>query len=155
MALTKEEIQEIKIKMRSYPQKRGACVEALRIVQRHHGWVSNEHLQEVATLLEMTPDEIDAVATFYSLIFREPVGRHVILVCDSVVCWIMGYENLLEHLKSVLGIDLGKTTEDGRFTLLPIACLGACDHAPALMIDEDLHTDLTTEKIDEILAKYE
>jgi NADH-quinone oxidoreductase subunit E len=155
MALTKEEIQEIKKKMRSYPQKRGACVEALRIVQRHDGWVSDRHLREVATLLEMTPDELDGVATFYSLIFREPVGRHVILVCDSVVCWIMGYENLLEHLKSVLGIDLGETTGDGRFTLLPVSCLGACDHAPALMIDEDLHTDLTAEKLDEILAKYE
>jgi NADH-quinone oxidoreductase subunit E len=155
MALTEEEIQEIETKTRSYPQKRGACVEAFKIVQRRHGWVSDEHLREVATLLEMTPDELDSVATFYSLIFREPVGRHVILVCDSVVCWIMGYENLLEHLRSVLGIGLGETTGDGRFTLLPVSCLGACDHAPALMIDEDLHTDLTAEKIDEILTKYE
>jgi NADH-quinone oxidoreductase subunit E len=155
MAFTKEEIQEIEKKMRSYPQKRGACVEALRIVQRHDGWVSDEHLREVATLLEMTPDELDGVATFYSLIFRESVGRHVILICDSVVCWILGYENLLEHLRSVLGIGLGETTGDGRFTLLPVSCLGACDHAPALMIDEELYTDLTVEKIDEILAKYE
>lgn len=155
MTLTEEEIREIETETRSYPQKRGACVEALKIVQRRHGWVSDEHLREVATLLEMTPDELDSVATFYSLIFRESVGRHVILVCDSVVCWMMGYENLLEHFKSVLGIGLGETTGDGRFTLLPVSCLGACDHAPALMIDEDLHKDLTAEKLDEILAKYE
>jgi NADH-quinone oxidoreductase subunit E len=155
MALTEEEIQEIKDYVKAYPNKRGACVEALKIVQRHDGWVSDRHLREVAALLEMTPDELDGVATFYSLIFREPVGRHVILICDSVVCWIMGYEDLLRHLKSVLGIDLGETTADGRFTLLPVACLGACDHAPALMIDEDLHTDLTKEKLDEILARYE
>jgi len=153
--LSQEEIREIKDQVRLYRQKREACLEALSIVQRNRGWVSDESLKELAVLLEMTPAELDSVATFYSLIFRRPVGRHVILICDSVTCWIMGYENLLEHLKSVLGIDLGETTADGRFTLLPVACLGACDHAPALMIDEDLHVDLTAEKIDEILVKYE
>lgn len=152
--LTEEEAQAIETEARSYPCRRGACVEALRIVQRHRGWISDESLREVAEFLEMTPDELDGVATFYSLIFREPVGKHVILICDSVTCWIMGYESLLEQLKSRLGIGLGETTEDGRFTLLPVACLGACDHAPAMMIDEELCTDLTIEKIDDILTKY-
>jgi len=95
------------------------------------------------------------VATFYNLIYRQPVGRHVILLCDSVSCWIMGYDNLRDHLKSRLGIDLGGTTPDGRFTLLPSVCLGACDHAPVMMIDDDLHLDLTPERIDQILAGYE
>jgi NADH-quinone oxidoreductase subunit E len=138
-----------------YAQKRAASIEALKVVQQHRGWVSDEALDEVAELLEMTPDELDGVATFYNLIFRKPVGRHVILVCDSVSCWIMGYDNLRDHLKSRLGIDLGETTADGRFTLLPSVCLGACDHAPVMMIDDDLHLDLTPERIDQILAGYE
>jgi NADH-quinone oxidoreductase subunit E len=83
------------------------------------------------------------------------VGRHVILICDSVSCWITGYENLLTHLKQRLGVELGQTTADGRFTLLPVVCLGACDLAPVMMIDEDLHGRLTPEKIDAVLAHYE
>jgi NADH-quinone oxidoreductase subunit E len=137
-----------------YPQKRAACIEALKVVQQHRGWVSDEALDEVAELLEMTPDELDGVATFYNLIFRKPVGRHVILICDSVSCWIMGYDNLRGHLRSRLGIDLGETTADGRFTLLPSVCLGACDRAPVMMVDDDLHLDLTPERIDQILAGY-
>jgi NADH-quinone oxidoreductase subunit E len=98
--------------------------------------------------------EVDGLATFYSMIFRRPVGRHVILVCDSVACWVMGYDGLRERLEARLGITLGGTTADGRFTLLPAGCLGVCEHAPAMMVDEDLHLDLTPEKLDEILARY-
>ena len=126
----------------------------MKIVQRHRGWISDEALQEIGELLGMTADELEGVATFYNLIFRKSVGRHVILICDSISCWIMGYERMREHLTARLGINLGETTADGRFTLLPIACLGACDHAPALMIDDDLHDDLDPEKIDEILNRY-
>jgi len=153
--LSDEERHEIEAEVAIYPQKRAACIEALKVVQQHRGWVSDEALDEVAELLEMTPDELDGVATFYNLIFRKPVGRHVILICDSVSCWIMGYDNLRDHLKSRLGIDLGETTPDGRFTLLPSVCLGACDHAPVMMIDDDFHLDLTPERIDQILAGYE
>jgi NADH-quinone oxidoreductase subunit E len=138
-----------------YPAKRAACIEALKIVQRRRGWVSDESLREVATLLEMTPDELDGVATFYNLIFRQPVGRHVILCCDSVSCWIMGCDRLREHLTTRLGIRPGETTADGRFTLLPIVCLGACDHAPAMMIDDDLHEDLTAQSLDTVLERYQ
>jgi NADH-quinone oxidoreductase subunit E len=155
MTLTQEEIQQIETEVGSYPQKRGACVEALRIVQRRRGWVSDEDLREIASLLDMTPDELDGVATFYSMIFREPVGRHVILICDCVTCWIMGYESLLDHLKRRLGIGLGEMTQDGRFTLLPVACLGACDRAPVMMVDEELYTDLSVDQVDEILNRYE
>ncbi len=153
--LTEEEKREIEAQLPHYPQKRAACIEALSVVQQHRGWVSDESLRDVAEFLDMTPDELDNVATFYSLIFREPVGRHVILACDSVSCWIMGYDRIRAHLKARLGIGLGETSSDGRFTLLPNACLGTCDHAPALMIDNDLYTDLDTGKIDEILAKYQ
>jgi NADH-quinone oxidoreductase subunit E len=105
-------------------------------------------------LLEMTPDELDGVATFYNLVFRKPVGRHVVLVCDSVSCWIMGCESLCKRLAMQLGVSLGGTTSDGRFTVLPIVCLGACDHAPTLMVDNDLHGDVQPEKLDELLERY-
>ena len=154
MILTDEEKRKIESESAGYPQKRAMGPESLKIVQRRHGWVSDEALREVAGLLEMTPDELDSVATFYNLIFRRPVGRHVILVCDSVTCWVMGYDAVREHLTAQLGIELGETTADGCFTLLPIACLGACDQAPVMMIDGKLYGSLTPQKIDEILARY-
>jgi NADH-quinone oxidoreductase subunit E len=95
------------------------------------------------------------VATFYNLIFRQPVGRHVILICDTVSCYVMGYEALLAHIEQRLSISLGQTTADGQFTLLPVPCLGACDHAPVLMIDDDLHLDVDGQKLDSILERYE
>jgi NADH-quinone oxidoreductase subunit E len=152
--LTEEEKREIETELQHYEQKQAACIEAMKIVQRHRGWVSDESIQDIARLLELTPDELDSVATFYNLIFRRPVGKHVILICDSVSCWIMGYEDLRQHLAERLGINLGETTSDGRFTMLPIVCLGTCDHAPALMIDNDLYQDLDPQKIDHILEKY-
>ncbi len=152
--LTDEERQEITAEFPHYPEKRAVCVEALKIVQAHRGWVSDENLKDVARLLEMTPDELDGVATFYNLVFRKPVGRHVILVCDSVSCWIMGCDRLREQLTARLGIRPGETTADGRFTLLPIVCLGACDHAPTMMIDEELHRDLDPARIEAILERY-
>jgi NADH-quinone oxidoreductase subunit E len=152
--LTEEEKREIETELHHYEQKQAACVEAMKIVQRHRGWVSDENIRDIARLLEMTPDELDGVATFYNLIFRRPVGKHVILICDSVSCWIMGYKDLRQHLTDRLGINLGETTTDGRFTLLPIVCLGTCDHAPALMIDNELYRDLDPQKIDAILEKY-
>jgi NADH-quinone oxidoreductase subunit E len=153
--LSDEERREIEAEVAIYAQKRAACIEALKVVQQHRGWVSDEAIDDLAEMLEMNAAELDGVATFYNLIFRKPVGRHVILICDSVSCWIMGYDNLREHLKSRLGSDLGETTADGRFTLLPSVCLGACDHAPVMMVDDDLHLDLTPEKVDQILAGYE
>ena len=153
--LTEKERQEIEAEIPRYPHKRAVCIEAMKIVQQHRGWVSDEAIRDIAELLQMTPEELDGIATFYNLIFRRPVGRHVIFICDSVSCWIMGYERMREHLTARLGIGLGETTRDGRFTLLPIVCLGACDHAPALMIDNDLHGDLDPEKIDTILENYE
>ncbi|HWU39650.1 MAG TPA: NADH-quinone oxidoreductase subunit NuoE [Candidatus Acidoferrum sp.] len=153
--LTEQEQGEIATELRHYPEKRAACIEALKIVQRHRRWVSDESLRDIAAFLEMTPEELDGVATFYNLVFRRPVGRHVILICDSISCWIMGYDRLLSRLEERLKIQPGDTTADGRFTLLPIVCLGTCDHAPALMIDEDLYQDLAPEALDGILERYE
>ncbi len=151
--LTEEERREIEDELRRHEHKQAAALEVLKIIQKRRGWVSDD-LHDVAATLGMTPEELDGLATFYSLIYRKPVGKHVVLVCDSVTCWVMGYEKILEHLTLRLGTDLGGTSADGRFTLLPVACLGACDHAPAMMIDETLYADLTPERIDEILERY-
>ncbi len=152
--LTDDERLAIEREVEDCAHKREACVGALRVIQRSRGWVSDDHLRVLADMLDMTPEELDSVATFYPLIFRRPVGRHVILVCDSASCWVMGYEDLLRHLQSRLGVGLGGTTSDGRFTFLPVACLGACDHAPSMMVDDELHMDLTKEKINDILQRY-
>lgn len=152
--LTDLERQEIEAELQQYPDRRAGCVEALKVIQRHRGWVSDESLNSLAHLLGMTREELDGVATFYNLIFRKPVGRHVILLCDSISCWIKGSDAMRGHLKSRLGLPVGQTSADGQFTLLPIVCLGACDHAPVMMIDDDLHEDLTAEKIDRIVKQY-
>ncbi len=152
--LSPEERKEIESELPRYPTKQAVCIDALKIVQRHRGWVSDESIRDIAELLDMSPDDLDSVATFYNLIYRKPVGRHVILLCNSVSCWIMGYEQLRRRLSEQLGIQFGETTSDGRFTLLPIVCLGTCDHAPALMIDNDLHRDLVPHTVDRILETY-
>jgi NADH-quinone oxidoreductase subunit E len=152
--LNEDERREIEAELSHYEQKRAVCIEAMKVVQRHRGWVSDESIKDIAGLLEMTAEELDAVATFYNLIFRKPVGKHVIMVCDSVSCWIMGYERLRERLKAGLDINLGETTADGQFTLLPIVCLGTCDHAPALMVDNETYGDLDEAKVDAIIARY-
>jgi NADH-quinone oxidoreductase subunit E len=151
MTLTPEEKREIAEEQKRYPDRRAACVEALKIAQRSRGWISDETLRELAAHLGMTADELDGVATFYNMIFRRPVGRHVIFLCDSVSCWVMGEEALRARLKKRLGIDFGQTTPDGEYTLLPVACLGACDHAPALLLDRELHGDLTEEELDALI----
>ena len=152
--LTPEERQEIEAELAHYPTKQAVCIEALKVVQRHRGWVSDEGLQDIGDALDRTPEELDGVATFYNLVFRKPVGRHVALICDSVSCWIMGYEKLCQALTSRLKVGLGETTPDNRFTVLPIVCLGICDHAPAMMIDDDVYRDLDPGHLDGVLDKY-
>jgi len=153
--ISDKERKEIEEMFLHVPYKKAVCIDALRLVQQYHGWVSDEAVKELSEIIEMSPDEIDSVATFYNNVFRKPVGRHVVMICDSISCWIMGYENILEALKNKLSIKFGETTADNRFTLLPIVCLGNCDHAPAMIIDRDLHNDLTIDKLDEILDQYQ
>lgn len=152
--LTEKEREKIDLEIEHFPYRSAACIEALKVVQEERGWISDQNVKDIAEYLEMPADKVDSVATFYNLVFRKPVGRHVILMCDSISCWVLGYEKLLRHLKEKLDLEWGSTTPDQRFTLLPIPCLGTCDHAPALMIDKDLHQDMTEEKLDQILQQY-
>jgi NADH-quinone oxidoreductase subunit E len=152
--LTKEELLEIDEAISLVPYRKAASVEALKVIQLHRRWVSDESLKDVAQYLNMSAEELDLVATFYNLIFRKEVGRHVILVCDSISCWVMGYERLRDELFGRLGIEYGETTADGRFTILPNCCLGTCDCAPAMMIDGDLYRDIKLDELEAILSKY-
>lgn len=152
--LDREEAQEIEAELTRYGDHRALAIEALKIVQRHRGWVSGEAIADIAQRLGLAPAELEGIATFYNLVFRRPVGRHVILLCDSVSCWLMGATALQEHIAGRLGIEHGQTTPDGRFTLLPIVCLGACDHAPVMLVDDDLHLDVDSAEAVQLLERY-
>ena len=152
--LTPDEKHEIDHEIAILPHKKAAVIEALKIVQQHRGWVNDDSVGAVADYLGMSASEVDSVATFYNLIFRKPVGRHIILLCDSISCYVMGYQKLYAAVQDHLQIKFGGTTSDKKFTLLPNPCLGCCDHAPALMIDDDLYTDITPERLPEIFSKY-
>ena len=139
MSLSADERQEIDAVLPHYPDKRAAAATAMRIVQRQRRWLSDEALADLGAYLGMSVEELDSLATFANMLFRRPVGRHIVLVCDSFACWSLGYAELREAIQTQLGVGLGETTADGRFTFLPIVCLGACDRGPAMMVDADLH----------------
>lgn len=152
--LTERERHEIEHEMHHYPDSRAASIEALKIVQKYRGWVPDGAIPVVARMLGLGAAELDGVATFYSLIFRQPVGRNVIKVCDSISCFLTGYDELRGNLEKQLGIRYGQTTPDNRYTLLPICCLGACDRGPTMMINDDLHGNVTAEGLERILESY-
>ena len=147
-ALSEAEVAEIEAEVSHLPNRQAAAIDALKIVQNYRGWISDESLMEIAKILEMSTEELDGIATFYNLIYRKPVGEKVILFCDSVSCWLMEGEKVCDRIKDRLGVQYGETTGDGRYTLLPVTCLGDCDHAPAMMIGDELHHDLDTHKVD-------
>lgn len=153
--LTAEERHEIEEKITEYPNRQAVSIDAMLTVQRHRGWVSDESLRDLSELLGLSLADLDGIATFYNLIRRKPVGRHVALICDSVSCWLMGGDQMRDRLCEKLNTPLGKTTADGRFTLLPIVCLGACDHAPTMMIDDQLYEDLDEGRIEDALKQYD
>jgi NADH-quinone oxidoreductase subunit E len=132
---------------------RELVVDILLALQEHYGHLSDEAVEEAAVLLGMSPLEIEEVATFYTFIYREPVGKYVIHVCDSVICWMDGYESIKDYLCKKLDIDLGGTTADGLFTLLPVCCIGYCDQSPAMLINRKVYGHLTQQKVDVILEK--
>ena len=152
--LNEAEIKEIEHELQLYPDKRAVGLEALKIVQKHQGWVSDESLLGIAKYLDLPVSDLEGVATFFNLVYREPVGKNVMLFCNSVSCWIMGCEGIKDYITEKLNIDFGQTSEGGDFTLIPVPCLGDCDRAPVMMVGEDLHRNLTPEKIDKIINDY-
>ncbi|SDG32990.1 NADH-quinone oxidoreductase subunit E [Pseudomonas benzenivorans] len=153
-ALSDSERSAIEHEMHHYEDPRAASIEALKIVQKARGWVPDGAADAIGAILGIPASDVEGVATFYSQIFRQPVGRHIIRVCDSMTCFIGGHESVVTSIQQQLGIGLGQTSADGRFTLLPVCCLGNCDKAPALMIDDDTFGDVQPGDVAELLEAY-
>jgi NADH-quinone oxidoreductase subunit E len=132
---------------------REQIINVMYALQKHYGYFSDEAVHQAAALMHMTPLEIEELATFYDFIYREPVGIYVIHVCDGVVCWMFNEMSVFDYLCRKLGVEAGAVTADGLFTVLPTACIGYCDHAPAMLINGVMYGPLTPEKIDAILEK--
>ena len=138
----------------SVEHPRELAVDVMFALQNHYGYLSDEALEEAAGLLQMSPLELEELATFYDFVYREPVGKYVIHFCDGVVCWMNGYPSVLEYLFKKLAIRPGETTEDGLFSILPTACIGYCDLSPAVLINGRPYGPLTPEKVDELLERF-
>ena len=132
---------------------REAAVDVMKELQAHYGWLTDEAVAEAAELLGLSCLQVDELATFYEMIYRRPVGKRVIHVCDSISCWCAGFERIMEHLKEKLGVELGGTTADGTFTLLPCCCMGMCGDSPALSVGGNRYGGVTVEQVDEILER--
>ncbi|MGQ9626910.1 MAG: NADH-quinone oxidoreductase subunit NuoE [Anaerolineae bacterium] len=153
--LSEKAIEEIKRAQKRYPDPKSALLPALEIAQKENGWLSPEVMEEVAEVMNLPPVEVGAVASFYTMLHRRPVGKYLIQLCTNVTCSVLGAEEILEHLKEKLGIEVGQTTPDGKFTLLTVECLGSCGTAPAMQINDKYYENLTIEKVDEILSGLE
>jgi len=149
--LPDELINSLIEKINKVDHPREMVVDVIFAIQEHYGYLTDEGVEETARLVGMSPLEVEQLATFYTFIFREPVGKYVIHVCDSVVCWMNGFESIKAYLSDKLGIQDGETTSDGLFTLLPVCCVGYCDRSPAILINKKVYGNLTTGKIDEII----
>lgn len=133
---------------------REKAVDLMLTLQRRYGYLSDEALERGARTLGLTPLELEELATFYDFIYREPVGRYVIHVCDGVVCWMHQENAVFDHLRRRLDVKLGQTTTDGMFTLLPVSCIGDCHNAPSMLINGRFYGQLTPSVVDRILEEY-
>jgi NADH-quinone oxidoreductase subunit E len=154
-SLSEKSLHKIDAVMRRYPRKDAALLPVLQIIQREQGHISPEAVDWTSAKLEVSRVRINEVLSFYTLLRRKPAGRYVIQVCRNISCYLTGGEDLLRHLEAKLGIRAGETTSDGRFTLLVAECLGNCDHAPCLMINDDDYGPVTPELIDGVLKELE
>jgi len=152
--LSKESLDQINREIAKYPPERkaSAVMAALRIAQDERGWLTEPVMDFIAQLLDMRPIQVYEVATFYSMYDLKPVGRHKISICTNVSCLLCGCDQIVKHLESRLGIKLGQTTSDGKFTLKEVECLAACCGAPMFQIGKNYYENLTPQKVDEILA---
>ncbi len=144
---------EIKQFKGRYPDPRSALLMALHTAQREHGWLSPEVMRDVAEVMGLSPTEVASVASFYTMFNRQPVGENLIQVCTNISCSLLGAEHIVEYLKSKLGIDVGETTPDNKFTLVIVECLGSCGTAPMMQVNDTYYENLTEDKIDRILAE--
>jgi NADH-quinone oxidoreductase subunit E len=145
--------EQLKAGIKKAEDPREQAINAMFLIQRHYGYLTDEGVREAADLLGMTPLELEELATFYDFIYREPVGRYVLHVCDGVVCWMFHEGSLFDYMCRKLEVCAGQVSADGMFTVLPTACIGYCDHAPAMIVNGRFYGTLTPEKIDLILER--
>jgi NADH-quinone oxidoreductase subunit E len=154
MEFSKEALDTVHKIIKRYPEgkQKSALLPVLHLAQAEFdGWLSNETMDYVASLLSIKPIEVYEVASFYSMYNLEPVGKCLIEVCQTGPCWLRGSDDLVEYLEKKLGIKNGETTSDGMFTLKTVECLGSCGTAPMLQCGADYHENLTEEKIDTLI----
>lgn len=147
--------RQIQALMSRYPQKRSALIPALQLAQKEAGYISSEIIAEIALMFGLAPSEVNETASFYTMLYRKPVGKYVIQVCTNISCLLCNAEAIVEHLVRRLGIRPGETTPDGKYTLLEVECLGSCGTSPVVQINERYYEDLTPEKLDRILDNLE
>ena len=143
--------QKIEALIQRYPQARSALIPSLQLAQAEAGYLSPEIIREVAKIFRLSPNEVYEVASFYTMLFKKPVGQYVIQVCTNISCLLCNCEEIMAHLQQRLGIKPGETTPDRKFTLMEVECLASCGTAPVVQINEDYHENLTVEKLDRIL----
>jgi NADH-quinone oxidoreductase E subunit len=141
--------------MDRYPRKRSALLPALQLAQKESGHISPETIDEIARLFNISPNEIYEAASFYTMLYKEPVGKYVIQVCTNISCLLCNAESIVKHLVHRLGIQPGETTPDSKYTLMEVECLGSCGTSPVMQINEDYYENLSPEKIDQILDNLE
>jgi NADH-quinone oxidoreductase subunit E len=146
----KQQIDEL---ISRYPNPRGACLPLLWLAQDKYGYLTDDAMEEIAEILDLALNDLEGVASFYTMYFRRPVGRHLIWVCRTLSCSMLGSGKLLDHLKEKLGVEVGETTPDGRFTLLTQECLAACGEGPVIQVDDKYHTHMTIEKVDALIEE--
>ena len=145
------DLADFRADMSRYETKMAALLPILHDVQEHYGHIPYQAMIEVANFLELKPADVLDTVSFYEEFHTEPVGKYVVGVCQSIACEVCGHQVIIDHLRAKLGIEPHETTDDGKFTLLTLECLGSCDTAPVALVNERLHENLTIEKIDEIL----
>jgi NADH-quinone oxidoreductase E subunit len=136
-----------------YPKKEAAMLPVLYLAQREFGYLSAEAVQYVAKLMDQPPARVAGVVSFYTMLNSRPVGRHHIQICRTLSCALAGAEKITASVKRTLGIELGQTTPDGRFTLSEVECLASCGTGPMMQVNDDYYENLTTEKVSAILEK--
>jgi NADH-quinone oxidoreductase subunit E len=148
-AATLERIEKI---LSRYPTKQAALLPVLWVAQETWGWISREAAEEVARILDLPPAHVAGVLTFYTMYNLEPVGRHLLQFCTSISCHLAGAERLLDHCRDRLGVDLGETTPDGKFTVVEVECIAGCDRAPSMMVNDVYHEPMDRAKLDSLLG---
>lgn len=149
--LSSAELSAIEHEAAIMETREAAGIEALKVVQQHRGWINDDSLIAIAQCLNISSAQLEGVATFYNLIYRQKVGHYVIHLCDSISCHLTGYDEILNVIKHHLNIGYGQTTKDEQFTLLSNVCLGSCDKSPAMMINGKHYQSLTRESVIAIL----